>query len=101
MLGAPAHSNDWGVEFAAQQLREAGFRIVAQQEAYPDAVFTDIGAVVYYLRAVPWQIAGFSVEANHAGLLDMHRRIVAEGGLRVQEHYFIIEAVKASGDSAA
>jgi hypothetical protein len=45
--------------------------------------FADVGAIVYYLKAVPWLVDGFSV-ATHQGVLfalqAQQLRLVQEGG---------------------
>jgi len=93
-LGAPpGYSHKWNLEFAVRQLEEAGFTIDEQREEFPEIVFTDIGAVAYYLKAVPWQIEGFTIQGYRDRLATLHRRIERDGELRVRGHYFYIEAV--------
>ena len=64
---------DWGPAVAVQQLQAAGLAVVEQLEAFPETRVADIGAVVYYLRAIPWQIEGFTVEAYRDKLLALHQ----------------------------
>jgi SAM-dependent methyltransferase len=85
----------WNLAAAVQQLETAGFEIVEQHETYPETVFYDIGAVVYYLKAVPWQIPGFSVDTYYDHLLALHHTIQASGGITVTGHRFFIEARRA------
>ncbi len=95
LLGGPTGpERAWNLDFAVRQLEQAGFRILDRREEYPETIFRDIGAVVYYLRAVPWELPGFSVESHRDRLAALHRRIEAEGGLRIRGHFFYIEAVK-------
>lgn len=95
-LGAPPYSEDqyahWTLEYAVDQLQRAGFTIVDQRAAFPPVVFRDISAVIYYLRAAPWQIADFSVARYRDRLLDLHRRIQAEGSATFHSDRFMIEA---------
>ena len=84
----------WNLDTALAGLVQAGFEIVDRREAFPRSIFYDIGAVVYYLRAVPWQIPDFSVEAYRDALFALHRRIEAEGALVARAHRFYIEARK-------
>jgi len=94
LLGAtPGDSSGWNLPFATRQLDEAGLQIVDGREERPDTVFSDIGALIYYLRAVPWQVPDFTVERYRDRLAPLHERMVAEGGLRVQGHLFYLEAV--------
>jgi SAM-dependent methyltransferase len=94
-LGAPPKpDSEWALPFAVHQLEDAGFRILRQEEDFPETVFQDIGAVVYYLKAVPWEVPDFAVPAYRDQLRALHARIVADGGLRVRGHYFLIEAAR-------
>jgi SAM-dependent methyltransferase len=95
LLGAPGGFDPrWTLAFASRQLEEAGFRIVEQREEFADTVFHDIGALVYYLKAVPWQIPSFTVDAYRDQLLAIHERMETEDGLRVRGHLFYIEALR-------
>ncbi len=85
---------DWGLAVAVQQLEAAGLAVIEQLEAFPETRVTDIGAVVYYLRAIPWQIEGFTVEGYRDKLLALHRQIVRDNGLALHSHRFYIEAQK-------
>jgi hypothetical protein len=50
--------------------------------------------VVYYLRAIPWQIEGFTVDGYREKLLALHEMIERAGGLWLASHRFYVEAVK-------
>ncbi len=84
----------WTLEREVEELRRAGFRIVAQEEASPRTFFNDVGAVVYYLRAIPWQLPGFSTELYRDGLQTLHEEITTGGPLITRSHRFFIEAVR-------
>lgn len=95
LLGAPpAYDPRWDLDFAARQLEATGFLIQDRREAFPQTVFTDIGALVYYLKAVPWQIPGFNVDSYRDRLHAIHERIQADGPLRIPGHFFYLAAVK-------
>jgi SAM-dependent methyltransferase len=95
LLGAPhSHSLAWDLGFAVRQLEAAGLEVADRREEFPATVFLDVGAVVYYLKAIPWQIPDFAVEAYRDRLALLHRRIEATGDLRIEAHYFYLEAVK-------
>jgi SAM-dependent methyltransferase len=91
---APADDADWNLLYATHALAQAGFAIVDQREEFPATVFADIGAVVFYLRVISWQIPGFSVESYRDRLWALHRRMQEQGGLVIQSHRFLIEARK-------
>jgi len=84
----------WGLDIAVQQLTAAGLMVVEQLEAFPETRVSDIGAVVYYLRAIPWQIEDFTVQGYRDKLMALHQTMEREGGLRLTSHRFYIEAVK-------
>jgi len=94
--GPAFDSSSWTLERAAQEVLQAGFQIVDQREAFPASRFYDVGALVFYLRAISWQIKGFSVEAFRSKLFEIHLLIESQGWLEVGEHRFFIEAVKPS-----
>lgn len=85
---------DWGPDAAVSGLEEAGFQIVERLEAWVETWVSDIGAVVYYLRQIPWQIEGFTVEGYRDRLLALHGQMTREGGLVLHSHRFLIEAVR-------
>lgn len=85
---------DWGPAVAVQQLEAAGLAVTGQFEAFPETHVADIGAVVYYLRAVPWQIDGFTVASYRDKLLALHRQILRDNGLTLLSHRFYLEAQK-------
>jgi SAM-dependent methyltransferase len=84
----------WILEVAVKQLQDGGFLIIDQCEEYPPVEFYDIGAVVYYLKAVSWQISDFSIEKYANKLLKIHNLIEETGKFKVNAHRFYIEAVK-------
>jgi SAM-dependent methyltransferase len=85
---------DWVLEKAVGELEACGFGVLSQREEYPKTVFMDVGAVVYYLKAIPWQISGFSVAAYRERLWAIHELIQEQDGLVVFSHLFYIEACK-------
>ena len=84
----------WNLTYALKWLRQAGFQILEQYEEFPEARFTDIGAVVYYLKAIPWQIPDFTVDQYRDRLFAIHQLIQQTGALHVKEHRFYLEAKK-------
>lgn len=75
-------------------LKAAGLTIVGTQEWSGRLSFTDVGAVVYYLRAVPWLVPDFSVESHLNNLLQLQDRLEKEKGLRFSARKYLIEATK-------
>lgn len=73
-FGTPLNSEfaSWSLETACNELKENGFTILDAQEEFPLQRFYDIGAIVYYLKAIPWQIPDFTVERYYEELYRIH-----------------------------
>ncbi len=78
------------LEGEAKKLKDAGFEIIETREAFPETHISDIGAVVFYLKAVPWQVPDFSIEKYRERLLEIHRMIEQDGYLPIKCHRFLI-----------
>ena len=76
------------------QLKAAGLTIVNTQEFSGQLSFTDVGAIVYLLKAVPWLVPGFSVETHLEHLFVLQRRLESGEGLAFVSRYYLIEARK-------
>ena len=76
-------------------LREAGLTIVDVQEWEGRMVFEDVGAIVYYLKAIPWEVPGFTVKSHLRYLLALQERLEAGEELGFFAARYLIEARKA------
>ena len=96
MLGAEDHQaqNRWNLADAVRQIEEAGLKVIDTRKARLEALFVDVGAVVYYLKAVPWQIPGFSLERYRDRLLELDRTIRESGPFKVTFPRFLVQALK-------
>ncbi len=84
----------WNLEYALKECDEVGLSI---QMAHEDKVYTsfqDVGAIIYYLKAIPWQIPDFSVENYKEQLQKAHDLISKKGPFKSICHRFIITAMK-------
>ncbi|MFX1427977.1 MAG: class I SAM-dependent methyltransferase [Promethearchaeota archaeon] len=90
------NGTEWNLEYAKKRLIEAGFEILDDQEIINSTRIFDIGAIVYYLKAVPWELPGFTVEKYYNKLLEIHEHINKNGFLQLDEnnHRFMIKARK-------
>jgi len=84
----------WLLDFAVRDLEQNRFTILSQREEFPETAFLDIGAVVFYLKIISWQIADFSVERYYDRLVQIHNIIQETGKFVVNSHRFLIEARK-------
>ena len=89
---APGVSKEWTMSVATKTLEAQGFKILRATEEFPSMRFLDVGALVYYLKAIPWQVPEFDVNAQLHTLLSIHEGMQREGGLNVSAHRFIIDA---------
>jgi SAM-dependent methyltransferase len=96
-LGIPAMAVP-GAPSSVANLRDdldrAGFVHADVREASVLTRFLDVGAVVFQLRAVPWQAPGFDVVRHGTQLRRIHEQIVRTGGFDVRSQRFLIRADK-------
>jgi SAM-dependent methyltransferase len=95
-LNAPTDSDAavWMLENEIRQLEEAGFQILRAEEAFLDSIFDDIGAVVFFLKIIGWQIPDFSIEKYRDRLLAMNEQIKDQGPFHAKAHRFLIKTQK-------
>ncbi|PHG42811.1 class I SAM-dependent methyltransferase [Bacillus toyonensis] len=95
-FGTPLNSEfaSWSLETACNELKENGFTILDAKEEFPLQRFYDIGAIVYYLKAIPWQTPDFTVERYYEELYRIHEIMLQKGYFDVKQHRFIIKAFR-------
>jgi SAM-dependent methyltransferase len=71
-----------------------GLDLEQAREELGTLTFTDVGAVVFLLRAVPWLVDGFRVDTHRPGLLALQRRLERDGRLTFQTHRYLLVARK-------
>ena len=76
------------------RLQTAGLDITDQQNWSGALTFTDVGALVYYLKAVPWLVPGFSVESHLSYLLRLQKQLEQGRSLKFTARKYLIEAYK-------
>ena len=90
------NATEWNMNFAVEELKTSNFQIV---ESHEDITFTrifDVGAIVFYLKAIPWELPDFSVKKYHDKLVEIHKQIDNKGYLDLDRnnHRFLILAKK-------
>jgi hypothetical protein len=78
------------------RLEGVGLKVVTVQDWLGVFSFTDVGAVIYYLKAVPWMVEGFSVDTHLGALLALQRRFERGEPLAFEARKYLIEARKDS-----
>ena len=89
-----ARIGNWNLESAVLELEHAGMTVEYADEQIGTTRFFDVGAVVYFLRAIPWLVEGFSVERYDEQLRRLHARILARGYFETEMHRFVVTARK-------
>ena len=74
--------------------REAGLVVQTMEVERPRTVFFDVGAVVYFLRLVPWIVPGFTVARYRDVLRDLHGVIQRDGSFETTASRMLVEALK-------
>ena len=80
-------------------LEAAGLAIQTVEEWEGCLFFTDVGAIVYYLKAIPWVVPEFTVETHLRYLLSLQERLEASEELVFHAAKYLIEARKPLGSA--
>lgn len=84
----------WNLAYAVRELQDAGWQIIEQEEEFYPTRYYDVGAIVYYLKAIPWEIPDFSVEKYFDKLVEIDELIERDGYVDVLFHQFFIVGQK-------
>jgi SAM-dependent methyltransferase len=95
-LGAQTGRSTREPELARTEAEAAGFDVVDLRSEQLRVEFTDVGAIVYFLRLVIWIVPGFSVADHRERLRDLHQQILRDGRFVTHSARFLIEARKAA-----
>jgi SAM-dependent methyltransferase len=79
MMGPQPVSRARSPQRAVAGARAAGLAVADLREQALRVEFYDVGAVVHFLRKVPWTVPGFTVDGYRDRLARMHERIRARG----------------------
>jgi len=82
------------LDFQLNLLQGLPLTIELAQEWTGAVQFTELGAVVYYLKAIPWIVPNFTVETHLPYLQKLQRSLEAEGELTFHETLMLIKAKK-------
>ncbi|MBI4214287.1 MAG: class I SAM-dependent methyltransferase [Chloroflexi bacterium] len=78
----------------SQQVGAAGLTVERSGRAESIMWFHDVGALAWYLKAVPWEVPTFSPTAHRGQLARLHQRIQTQGPLPVPISHLWLEALK-------
>ncbi len=94
LLRAPATASAapaWGLSMAVGQVGGAGLMVEEALEARTTVHVLDVGALVWYLLAVPWEVPDFTVERYWSRLVSLHQRC-RQGPLTFEMESFLVAA---------
>jgi len=83
-------------EYYLPRLRATGLEIVQVLESIGKQGFTDVGAIVFYLKAIPWTVPGFSVDSHRNGLFNLQAKLERGEPLAFEWRSYLVEARKPS-----
>jgi SAM-dependent methyltransferase len=93
-LGAAPPEYGGTLDRAVSTLERHDFEIAEAEEVFAEFGFCDIGAVVFHLSAVSWQIPGFDVTTYDGPLRELDARIRTEGPFVVHHHRYMVKAIR-------
>ncbi|MDD4029261.1 MAG: methyltransferase domain-containing protein [Caldisericia bacterium] len=86
--------HSWNLNQASSDLKDCCFTLIDTKEAITETRFFDIGAVLFYLKVISWQIPDFNVQENYSRIVELHNKIETEGFFDCSCHRFLIIAQK-------
>ena len=89
-LTAPPPNGGTSAAALVEKLQSVGLVVDEAQTATIEVTFGDIGAVVYQLRMVPWQIPDFDVRTYDGPLRALDARIRRDGPLQVRSRRVLV-----------
>ena len=81
---------EWCLIKTIEIFKDAGMEIIEYSEKIGNTKFMDIGAIVYYLKCLPWQVDGFSIDKYYKKLEIMNEIIKNNGFIDIVMHRFYI-----------
>lgn len=96
LMGPQPDDDSRSAAVARREAEAAGLEVVRLEEESLEVAFADVGAVVHFLRKVPWTVPDFEVPRYRAALARMHGEIAAEGRFVCHSRRMLVEARKTS-----
>lgn len=87
-------SKDKNAEIEKRQLEKVGFKVEIAKDWKGKAEFKEVGAIVYFLKAIPWVVKDFSVDAYLPILKKLQTKADSGKKLVFKETRFLIRARK-------
>jgi SAM-dependent methyltransferase len=100
LTGTAEGRKRWQLSVAIDQLESAGLEVLNSGEARPVTHLADIGALVWYLKMIPWAIPDFTPNRYRECLRDLDRRC-NHGPIEFEEERFWVLARKRPGSKTS
>ena len=78
----------WDLSEAVRQVESAGLSVTGFGEETPPTRFTDIAALIGYVRTTPWSFPDWDVESMRSRLREVHGRCERAGPVNALTHRF-------------
>jgi hypothetical protein len=91
-LDVPADASGSWLDVATEQARAAGLVVLGSGRGIEWHEFADVGAIAWYLRAVPWGVRDFTIAASRDRLALVHEQLCADGPARIRQTRFWLRA---------
>ncbi len=87
---APAPYPGWNLDNCGEALEDAGFAVCDRREAILPTRITDVPALIWFAKVLPWEFQNFSVEACAEQLRAAEKLVQERGGLQGSYHRFLL-----------
>jgi len=94
LAGKDRVDTGWNLGLLRKELELAGFKIIEAKEDIQLLRFYDVGAIAYWLKAIPWIIEGFVIDEYIDKLRELHHQIIKEGFYDSSYDMFLLIARK-------
>jgi SAM-dependent methyltransferase len=94
LMGPQPDDDSRSVGRAREGAEDAGLSVTRLEEESLDVVFLDVGAIVHFLRKVPWTVPDFTVPPYRNRLRRLHDEIGAKGHFVSHARRMLVEARK-------
>ncbi len=90
----PPKERSWDLDVAVAQVEAAGLRVERSAKAAAVYRFFDVGALVYWLRAVPWELPDLHLEHDRPRLHKLHEQTTGGTPIDLPATYLLVVACK-------
>lgn len=99
LMAAFASKPEWPwstLDFYCKQMKSTSLVPDLTQDWTGRMIFKTVAALVYYLKAIPWLVDGFSVTSHLPYLQKQQARLEREGRLEFEQKLFLLRSRKSS-----